>query len=305
MFKNLFIFAFTQELKHTQDQLEAALQELLYHPCSSTELSHFGWTSSLSNDSKALVHQGGGNLLICARREEKILPAQVIKDNVNKRVEILEAEQSRSATKKEKEQFKEDAIFELLPRAFSKITDTRAYISPENNIIVIDSSSRSKAEDLIALLRKSLGSFPITSLSPEKSPDETMTDWLNEPCLGDMFQLGSEVVLTSLGDDFSVIKAKNQDLTLDEIHNHLDAEKYVTKISLEWDDSISFLLSDDLSIKKLKFFDIILNQNDDIDSDDKLARLDADFILMSGEINRMISNLHREFAVNATDCLTD
>ena len=53
----------------------------------------------------------------------------------------------------------------------------------------------------------------------------------------------------------------------------------------------------------MKFFDVLQEQNDDIDSDDVLAKLDADFALMAGEINRLINDLLSEFNVKATDYL--
>ena len=302
-FNNLFIFAFTRPFTWSQEQLEQHLSECLFTPCGSTEISHFGWTNALGKYGSSSVHQGNGNLLICARKEEKMLPAPVIKDMVEAKIELLEVEQGRSATKKEKEQFKEDIIFELLPRAFSRITDTHAYICPENNIIVVNSSSRGKAEDLLALLRKALGTLPVTSFDPDVTADETMTDWLNEKSLGGKFTLGMEAEFNALGDDGAIARVKNQDLMGDEVKAHLDADKYVSKIALEWDESLSFVLNDDLSIKRLKFFDVIHEQNDDIDSDDVLAKLDADFVLMAGELNRFIIDLLAEFSLKTTDYL--
>jgi len=241
--------------------------------------------------------------LLCARKEEKMLPASVIKDMVEEKVNLLEQEQGRGATKKEKEQFKEDITFELLPRAFSRITDTHAYISPENNIIVINASARGKAEDLLALLRKVLGTLPVTSFDPDICVDETMTEWLSEQKLGGKFTLGMEAEFNALGDDGAVVRVKNQDLTCDEIKAHLDADKYAVKIALEWDESLSFILCEDLAIKRLKFFDVLQEQNDDIDSDDVVAKLDADFALMAGELNRLINDLLAEFSMKNNDHL--
>lgn len=310
-FKNIFVFAFTQAFSLTQEEVEARIQENTFTPCASTELSHFGWVNSLGNHSESLSHQSGKNLLLCARREEKIIPAQVIKDMLEDKVEQLETEHGRSATKKEKEQFKEDIMFELMPRAFSRITDTHGYLNPDHNIIVINSSSRSKAEDFLALLRKSLGTLPVTSLSPERQPDEVMTDWINENstledfALSDKFTLGQEAQLNSLGDDSAVIRVKNMALDINEVKVHLDADMFVTKIGLEYDGCMSFVLNDDLSIKRLKFFDVLAEQNDDIDSDDILSRLDADFALMAGELNRMIGDIHSEFSIIANDYLDE
>jgi recombination associated protein RdgC len=304
-FKNLYFFAFTRPFEWSEQDLEKHLAEHLFTPCKSTEQSHFGWVNAMGKHGNTTVHAANGNFLLCARKEEKILPAPVIKDQLDEKIAQLEAEQSRSATKKEKEQFKEDIIFELLPRAFSRVTDTHGYISPAHNLIVINSSSRNKAEDFLALLRKVLGTLPVTSLSPESAPDEVMTDWLIEKSLGDKFELGMEAEFNALGDDGAVIKVKNQDLLSDEIKVHLDAEKYAVKMALEWDESLSFILCDDLAIKRIKFFDVLQEQNDDIDSDDALARLDADFALMAGELNRFIDDLLAEFSLKASDCLED
>jgi len=304
-FKNLYFFAFTRPFEWSEEDLEKHLAEHLFTPCGSTEMAHFGWVNALGKQGSSIVHGVNDNFLLCARKEEKILPAPVIKDQLEAKIAQLEVEQSRSATKKEKEQFKEDIIFELLPRAFSRISDTHAYISPVNNIIVINTSSQGKAEDFLALLRKVLGTLPVTSLSPEIAPDETMTDWLIEKNIGNKFQLGMEAEFNALGDDGAVVRVKNQDLASDEIKSHLDADKYVVKLALEWDETLSFILCDDLAIKRVKFFDVIHEQNDDIDKDDIIARLDADFALMAGELNRFINDLLAEFSLKATDCLEE
>ncbi|MCJ8318519.1 MAG: recombination-associated protein RdgC [Colwellia sp.] len=304
-FKNLYIFAFTKPFKWSEQELEEHLSEHLFTPCGSTEQSHFGWVNALGKHGETAVHSGNGNFLLCARKEEKILPAPVIKDMVEAKIALLETEQSRTATKKEREQFKEDIIFELLPRAFSRISDTQAYISPENNTIVINTSSRGKAEDFLALLRKVLGTLPVTSFTPDTAPDETMTEWLTEHNLGSQFQLGMEAEFNALGDDGAIVRVKNQDLGSDEIKSHLDADKYVVKLALEWDESLSFILCDDLAIKRLKFFDVIQDQNEDIDGDDVIARLDADFILMAGELNRFITSLLAEFSLTTDAYLDD
>lgn len=306
-FKNIFVFAFTRPFTTTNEELIDALTEHTFMPLGSTEMNRMGWSNSLGKGS-AITTESNGNILFCARKEEKILPAPVIKEMIDERVELLEAEQSRTATKKEREQFKEDIIFELLPRAFSRTTDIHAYINTTENIIVVNAASRGKAEDILALLRKTLGTLPVTSISPEKAPDEAMTEWLtydgtHANCLGDNFTVGMEAHFNSLGDHSASAVVKNQDLSSDEVRAHLDADQYVTKLALEFDDEMSFILCDDLSIKRIKFFDVLAEQNDDIDSDDVHGKLKADFTLMAGTLNQLIYALHCEFDVMAIDYL--
>lgn len=298
-FKNIYVFAFTQPFAWTIEQMTDALSECQFTPCGATELSHFGWTKALGKHSNNLVHQANGNILICARREEKLIPAPIIKDMVDAKCDLHFEEEGFYATKKIKEQFREDVIFELLPRAFPRITDTHAYINVLENTIVVNTSSRGKAEDLLALLRKSLGTLPVTSPAPDTSPDEVMTDWLVENSLQEPFKFGECVQLNALGQHGAVANIKNMDMQSEEVKNHLDADMHVTKLSLEFDDIMSFTLCDDLSINQIKFFDIIREQNDDInDHEDALARIDADFALMSGELNRMITSMMDMFSIN-------
>lgn len=305
-FKNIFVFAFTRPFTTTNEELRTLLHEQAFTPLGSTELRHFGWTNSLGKGSN-LTTESNGNILICARSEEKILPSAVVKDAVDERIEALENEQGRGATKKEKEQFKEDVVFELLPRAFNKVTDTHAYINVENNTIVVNTSNRGKAESLLALLRKTLGTLPVTSLSPDSAADEVMTEWLtansNYTFVKRGWSLGQEAHFNSIGDQSASAIVKNQDLNGDEVKAHLDADQFVTKIALEYDESMSFMLNDDLSIKRIKFFDVIAEQNDDIDCDDLNAKITADFTLMAGELNRMITDLHAEFGDSAKSYL--
>jgi recombination associated protein RdgC len=77
----------------------------------------------------------------------------------------------------------------------------------------------------------------------------------------------------------------------------------MVKVAMEWDESMSFILCEDLAIKRIKFFDVIQEQNDNIDSDDIVAKLDADFALMAGELNRFIHDLLAEFSLKTTDLL--
>ncbi len=307
-FKNAYIFAFTKPFNTSELELNAVMNEHCFTPISSTEMSRYGWTNSIGKGSD-LTTESNGNILICARKEEKILPAPVIKEMVAERVDQLEVEQSRSATKKEREQFKEDIIFELLPRAFSRITDTYAYINAKENIIVIDSASRGKAEDLLALLRKTLGTLPVTSVSPEVDPSEIMTDWVSDHdgvsyCLDSLnFKVQYDAELRSLGDESPVIRVKDMSLDCEQIRAHIDDDMFITKLALEFIDSMSFMLHDDLSIKRIKFADVVAEQNDYYDSDDVQGKLIADFTVMAGELNLMINSLHSEFNIKATDYL--
>jgi recombination associated protein RdgC len=290
-FKNLLIYRFTRPFELDIEQLETKLADFPFTPCGSQDLSKFGWIKPLGKSGQALTHGISDNILICAKKEDRVLPASVVKDMLQEKVDTIEAEQGRGLKKKEKDALKEDIVHQLLPRAFPRSSQTFAWISPSQNLLVVDASSAKKAEDLIALLRKCVGSLPVVPVALTTPADVTMTEWLNKGNAAPGFELGDEAELRSALEHGGIIRCKEQDLTSEEIQHHLNADKLVTKLALDWSESLSFLLGDDMSVKRLKFSDLIKEQNDDVVTDDYAAKFDADFALMTGELTRFIPDL--------------
>jgi recombination associated protein RdgC len=78
---------------------------------------------------------------------------------------------------------------------------------------------------------------------------------------------------------------------LPEIKNHLDIGKQVIKLAINWDDRLSFILDENLSVKRLKFLDLVQDQVTDTNADDEAARFDVDFSIMSLELANFIPRL--------------
>jgi len=287
-FKNLQIYRFTRPLEQDTDALERNLEEFKFKPCGSQDVSKLGWVFPMGKSGSMYTHLAAKQILICLKKEEKMLPAGVIKDQLNERVEAIELEQGRALKKKEKDSLKEEIVMQLLPRAFSRTSQTFAWIDPEADMLYVDASSTRKAEELISLLRKTLGSLPVVPIQLKNQADVIMTDWLTEGNIPANFALEDEAELCSALEGGGIIRCKQQDLLSDEIKNHLSADKFVTKLALCWADSISFMIGEEFALKRIKFADVIQEQNEDIDKDDFAARFDADFALMTGEIKQLV-----------------
>lgn len=291
-FRNARVFRFTKPFDISPEELEEKLQADAFKPCGPQETSRQGWVAPLGKHGEQLVHSTDGYHLISLRKEEKILPGPVVKEAVEERAEAIEIEQGRKVRRKEKDEIKEQVMLEMLPRAFSKNRRCYAYLAPRDGVLVVDAGSAGQAEDLASTLRKSLGSLPVRPPAVEQSPAFTFTGWLNETIdLPASIALGSECELKDPSEDGGVVRCKGLDLKADEIRNHLEAGMQVTKLAVTWDDNVSFVLDEELGIRRLKFGETLQEQLDDVDADDAVARFDAAFSLMTLELSRMIPGL--------------
>lgn len=290
-FKNILVYRLNKGIALSMDELEQQLASLAFTPCSSQDMTRTGWVSPMGDRGEALIHVAGKQVMMCARKEDKILPATVIKQALQDKVEKLEGEQGRKLKKTEKATLKDEVVHTLLPRAFSKFSQTFIWLDLEKQLVIIDSGSAKRAEDNLALLRKTLGSLPVVPLNFNESVELKMTEWVRSGELPAGFTLMDEAELKAVLDEGGVIRCKKQELVSDEIATHIEAGKFVTKLSVDWEDRLQFMLCDDGSIKRIKFSETLREQNDDIDKADFAQRFDADFILMTGELSALIERV--------------
>jgi recombination-associated protein rdgC len=291
-FKNAMIYRLTKSLDWSEKTLSDALENNQYHPCNQSEMSKFGWSTPLKG-SELLYFTVGKQILLLAQKEEKILPAHVIKRELDARVEKLEQAENRKLKKVEKQTLKDDVVATLLPRAFSKYQQTALWINAENNLIYIDAASAKRAEEALALLRKSLGSLPVVPLSFANEPSLIMQEWVAKESIPQWLVSLEEAELRDANN--GVIRCKQQALDSDEILSLVNS-KYVTKLALEWEEHLSFVLNEDCSLKRLKFAEQIREKNDDILKEDYAQRFDADFVLMTGILSKLTESLLHDFS---------
>ncbi len=298
-FKNLRIYRFTQELNLDAEALDQALSSAVFTPCNSQDIARVGWVSPLhskrninaSDKSESLVHASQGYLMVCAKKQEKVLPAAVINEALEEKVAAITEAEGRPVGRKERQSLKDDVMMELLPKAFTRSSLQFAYIAPEQGYIVINSASANKAEELLTALRESIGSFPVVPLVSKQLPHQVMTRWMMDGTVPEKFALGGECELTDPKESGSVIRCKHQDLSSAEINSHLQTGMIVTKLGITWQQGIEFILDDQLAVKRLKFEDNIQEKADSHEAQNNVEQFDIEFSVMTLELSALIKDL--------------
>ncbi|MBI0114073.1 MULTISPECIES: recombination-associated protein RdgC [unclassified Gilliamella] len=292
-FKNAIIYQLNNDNLLDKQTIEQALKSASFSPCGNLDTTKMGWVSPYNdNNLDNFIIDMQGHLLLRIKKETKILPAPVIKQALIDKIDKQEKALSRKLSKNEKATLKDEVMIDLMPRAFSKYNHYWLWIDTENKRIIIDCSSFKLAEDILAILRKELGSLALIPLSIDKPLEKIMTTWVKEKLNFPPFILGDEAELKDPLEGNGIINCKNQDITSDEMLVHLDSGKWVTKLKIIDERGINFIINPDFTLKKVKFDSIIMDENEDIGSDEFDKRLEADFYIMANTLSNSINDLY-------------
>jgi recombination associated protein RdgC len=286
-FKNIRAYRLTSSFDLSPEQLGEKLTQRGFQPCAKSQAVAAGWVPPLGGESTELVHAAGGRMLLKLKREERLLPATVVREQLEEKVAVIEVEQGRKVYRKERLTMKDEIVADCLPRAFTRSAGVYAYIDTRANWIFVDAASAGRAEELLNLLRECIGSFPVLLPQVNNAPAATMTGWLVHRNLPDDFALGEECELRDPGDEGGVVRCRGVDLLSEEVETHLHAGKQVARLSLSWEERLSLVLAEDLCLRRLKFSDELMKENEAIPEADNAARLDADFALMSEAVTSL------------------
>ncbi|MFQ1005083.1 recombination-associated protein RdgC [Gilliamella sp. CG22] len=292
-FKNAIIYQLNNDTLLDKNAIEKAIKSVPFTPCGNIDTMKMGWVSPYNdNYHDDFIIDMQGHLLLRIKKETKLLPAPVIKQALLEKIDKQEQALSRKLTKNEKTTLKDEVMIDLMPRAFSKYNHYWLWIDTINKRIILDTSSFKQAEDILAILRKELGVLALTPLSIEKPVEQIMTTWVKEKLNFAPFILGDQAELKDPLEGNGIISCKNQDITSDEMMIHFDSGKWITKVKIIDERGVNFIVNNDLTLKRIKFDSSVLDENEDIGTDEFDKKLEADFFIMANLLSTTINDFY-------------
>ena len=258
-------YALTNEL----EDWEEAITNSKFKHCAGLDWSSRGFVPQPFNgDNHVWNVADTWNLL--HRKEERVLPAKVVEEKLRERIAKINNEESRAVGRKERMELKEVIVDDLLPRALLQSSYLELSFDTQSGFIFTNIANDTRSTQLLSDTRIALQGLPATLIRTNTSPSALMTSWLlNNEAAGN-FELDSDCVMCGVGNDAAKVKITSQDLTSQMVTAHAESGKVVTELGLVWNDQVTFVLTENLTLKKVNFGSVLrddaANQGDDMES---------------------------------------
>ena len=286
MLKNLIAYRISPLWPADLAAIEEALAKSPFIECGATQQKSAGWVPPRGEAHGALVESIGGQWIARLMTETKSVPGDVLARKVKEKAARIEQETGRKPGRKESKELKDEALLDLLPMAFTKQASMWVWIDPTERLLVLDTSSQARADEVVSLLVESIPGLSVSLLNMNTSPQASMAHWLatQEPPAG--FSIDRECELKAADESKAVVKYGRHPLDIAEVQEHIKQGKLPTKLALTWDDRVSFVLTEGLQIKKLAFLDSVFEGTK---ADE--GGFDTDVAIATGELRKLIPDL--------------
>ena len=284
----------------SETDLDAELDAGAFRPCGPAAERSAGWepptnriTALGSTDDEApLCRRLNGADLLRLRSQTRILPAAAVREALEERVDSFQRRAQRDPSSKEKRDLKEEVRAELLPRALLKSERTAGALLLDERVLAVDTASDKEAELFLDNLRKALGALEAVPLAFKKP----VSGFLKDLFLGNgprTFVLGRECRMEDPAVKGAYVQWSDVELNDTSVRRHVRDGFQVDRLAVEYDALVGVVIDQQGALRKLKLTG--LDTRDVADADeDPLARLDAEFVLLTGSLRRLLGAMKKQ-----------
>jgi recombination associated protein RdgC len=288
MFRNLRFYRITSPWPGSEQALSEVLAENAFSPCSKYSERSAGWEAPAVVAEDSLCRRLNGADLLQLRTQSRVLPLAAIKEALEEKVIEFRSRMDQEPSRGELRRLRDDVKDELLPKALLKSDRSRGCVILSESLLVIDANTLAKAEWFIDNLRTCFGQFSCIPVTYNHSPGELLQRiFLGETPLG--FSLGHECRMQSLSDSQAIASWRNIELSDQSIRHHVTEGMKLTHLGVGFNELFSCVINEEGEVSKLKFIEG--EAVDRFDGEDPQARLDADFVLLTGAVRHLIEDL--------------
>ena len=287
-FKNLIVYRLGADAGLDAEAFEAKLAQQPLQKCGGYEMETRGWTCP--REEGEFLYRQGRQWLIALGEEQKILPAGVVRQAADERVAQLQEKLGHPMGRKQKRDIKEAVLAELMPRALARRRQTFAWLDLENGWLCVDAAGEPKAEQFLETLRRTEDSLAPARLHTQMSPVAAMGKWILAGDVPGAFTIDQDLELRASDASKATVRYARHSLEGKEIRDHVAGGKEAVRLGLTWSDRVSFILTEQLMVKRLQFLDILKRESDE-SPEDEAERFDLDFALMTGEVSKLLGDL--------------
>lgn len=298
LFKNIVVYRIGPDWTPPPfERLEEELQRLAFQACGPTQEQSAGWVPPRGKDHGVMVESIAGQWILKLAVERRSVPGGAVRAELDARCKAIEVERGRKPGRKEKSEIKDEIVRTFLPRAFSKRSSHILWLDLQQRALVIAAGSMKSAEpvlkQLVDVMAEVKHVLPLTPISTALAPATAMADWLTTQQAPDGFSIDRDLELKKTGEEKSVVRYARHNLELEEIAQHIQEGKLPTQLALTWNDKVSFVLTEQLAIRKIDIRGVedAPKGEDGFDADAAIATAE-----LSGLLPQLLESLGGELA---------
>lgn len=296
-FRNLMLYRIpliaTDDLRATIELEEKLSAHVLRDP-GAMELASSGFVPPVSGDLGLCADVSDATLLSIGIAE-RVMPASAVNKAVRDRVERHTEECGEPPTGRQYRDLRDAVVTSMLPQAFIRTRTVRGYVDRQTGFVVIDTTNRTHAETWISLVRLALGSFPAVPVYSAVAAHSLMCEWLGFGHVPSGVKIGEDADLVGLVDAKQRITLRSKYLLTDEVRAILSQGATVKSLQISIDDRCTFMLREDLSLRRFAFNDLVVEPVAEIDGVSVTEFEHALYTLQVLETRRLLAWLHGVF----------
>lgn len=298
--RSAFLFRFTGEFP---PGLAEVLEDHVAQDPSKLQIQSSGFVPVSEGSLDELVVSIHGFQFMRYESRERVVPAAVIKAELNKRIKSYKSRVGHIPGRREKLRLKDEVLMDLLPQAFIKPSSGLICVDEARKLLYVCASSPAAADLVTKHIRVAIRELNLHTITDAESGiARVLTIWMsNAP--PDKYIVRDHVKIKA--ERGASVTVNNADLESEGVQTMIRDELYeVSEIALSYGETLRFVLTSSMRMKRIAFGELLSAQLNDMDSQSDADDLRNTLYLWATGVGQTVEDLMRRlpgFEMAASD----